>query len=95
MPSLTAVQAWRLDEAVRRAALATRSLTEVAARFAIAAGAAPSRELEAVLDSVTALLGEAAAQHLTKGSCLACTPGESCPLVGVADAFLPEGMVTR
>lgn len=94
MPSLTNAQAWRLDQAVRRAALTTRTLTEVAARFAIAAGAAPSRELEAVFDSVAVLLGEAAAQHHTEGSCLGCNPGEDCPLVGVADAFLPEGMVT-
>lgn len=93
MPSLTKAQERQLVAARLRATHTRWSLTEVAARFALAADTAPGRELEAVLDAVAVLLGDAAREHATKGHCLACNPGCDCPLVSVTDAFLPEGTV--
>lgn len=94
MPSLTMAQQQRLTAARWRANLTTSTLTEVAARFSLAVDAAPGDALQQCLLAIGVLLSDAAEEHRTRGHCLACHPGEACPLVGVADAFMPEGPVT-
>lgn len=94
MPSPSPSQQRQLAAARRRATLTVKSLTEVAARFALAADIAPSQALTVVFDAVAVLISEAAEDHRTRGHCAACRASESCPMLKTADAFLPEGWVT-
>lgn len=98
MPSLNRAQEQKLATARRRATYTQKALTEVSARFALAADAAPG-DLVTVFDALAVLISESAEDHRTRGHCAACRSGEDCDdlrrLAEASKQLRERGMTTH